>query len=114
MPPKNGIAIYNVIVLCVFGQEYGKSNLAEQLLVTEMNLTQSKEDLEALKSCIDTIVEVFLPPATQIPDPSHQHQQSLPLQPKLYDTPEDIKRVRDWAISVVQCGVSTEGQDYRG
>lgn len=60
-----------------------------------------------LKSCIDTIVEVFLPPASQLPDPSHQHQQALPLQPKLYDTPEDVQRVRDWAISVVQCGVST-------
>ena len=88
-------------------QEFGKSNLAEQLLVTEMNMSQSKEDMKVLKGCIDVIVEMFSPPATQRSDESHQHQQVLPLQPKLYDTPEDVKRVRDWAISVVKCGLNT-------
>lgn len=89
-------------------QEFGKSNLAEQLLVTQMNLTQSQEDVKVLKSCIETVVEAFLPPTTQLPDPTHQHQQPLPLQPKLYDTAEDVKRVRDWAVSVVKCGLSTK------
>lgn len=75
-----------------------------------MNLSQVKEDVTVLRSCIDTIIEVFSPPTTQLPDPSHQHQQKFPLQPKLYDTAEDVKRIRDWAISVVKCGVSTRDE----
>lgn len=84
---------------------YGKSNLAEQLLITQMNLSQLKKDMELLQSGIDTIVEVFSPPAThnQPPDPSHQ--QVLPLPPKLYETSEDVQRLRDWAVSVVKFGV---------
>ncbi len=78
-----------------------------------MNLSQMQEDMVVLKSCIDSIVEVFSPPPSQLPDPTHQHQQRLHLQPKRYDTSEDVKRARDWAISVVECGVNTRNETIK-
>ena len=84
-------------------QEYGKSNLAEQLLVTQMNLSQLNKDMEVLKSGIDAIIEVFSPS----PPVDSAHQQTLPLPPKLYETSEDVQRLRDWAVSVVKFGVKS-------
>lgn len=82
---------------------YGKSNLAEQLLVTQMNLSQLNKDMELLQSGIDAIIEVFSPSPPL--DPSHQ--QTLLLPPKLYETSEDFQRLKDWAVSVVKFGVKT-------
>ena len=84
-------------------QVYGKSNLSEQLLVTQLNLSQLNKDMELLKSGIDTIIEVFSPSPPL--DPSHHLM--LPLPPKLYETSEDIQRLKDWAVSVVKFGVKS-------
>lgn len=84
---------------------YGKSNLVEQLMVTQMNLSQLKKDVELLKSGIEDIVEVFSPSAAHNQSPDSSHQQILPLPPKLYETSEDIQRLKDWAVSVVKFGI---------
>lgn len=68
-----------------------------------MNLSQLNKDMELLKSGVDAIIEVFSPSPPL--DPSHQ--QTLPLPPKLYETSEDIQRLKDWAVSVVKFGVKS-------
>lgn len=74
-----------------------------------MNFSQLNKDMELLKSGIDAIVEVFSPAPSdsQSPPPDPSHQQVLPLPPKLYETSEDIQRLKDWAVSVVKFGVKT-------
>ena len=72
-----------------------------------MDLSQLNKDMDILKSCINTIVTIFSPEEDQLFNPDHQHQQKFPLQPKMYETTEDAKRMRDWAISVVKCGINS-------
>lgn len=101
------------ILLFFLLQECGKNDITAQLMVTQVDLSQLNKDKDTLKSCIESIVKVFSPLDEQLSDPTHQHQQKFPLQPKLYDTPEDVERVRDWAISVVKCGVDTKDKTIK-
>lgn len=78
-----------------------------------MNLSQLRKDTDILKTCVGTIVEVFSLPAIQLPDPTHQHQQTVPLQPKLYETSQDVKRISDWAVSTVKCGIKTRDESIK-
>ncbi len=91
-------------------QVYGKSNIAEQLLITQMNFSALTKDMELLKSGIDAIVEVFSPPPHS---PDSAHQRASPLPPKLYETSEDVQRLRDWAVSVVKFGVKTREETIK-
>jgi hypothetical protein len=68
-----------------------------------MNLSQLNKDMKVFKSGIDDIIEVFSPS----PQVDSSQQQVLPLPPKLYETSEDVQRLKDWAVSVVKFGVKS-------
>ena len=52
----------------------------------------------------------ILPKEDELPNPLHQYQQRFPMQPKTYETAEDMKRLKDWAVSVVKCGLNSRNK----
>lgn len=99
------LVVFIIVTEISYVKEYGKSNVEEELLVTKMDRTQLINDLDTLKSCISAITDTFALPENELSDPTHQHQQKFPIQPKMYGTAEDMKRLKDWAVSVVKCGL---------
>ena len=100
--------LYFRYMILLPSQAYGKSNLAEQLLVTQLNLSELKDDMSVLRSCIDTIVGIISPLKSS--DPSHVQQSTHPLQPQQFGTSEDVQRMSDWAVSLVKLGLKTRDE----
>ena len=73
---------------------------------------QLSNDLDVLSSCVDDITDMFAHSLDEMSDPTHQHHQAFPMQPKSYGTAEDSKRLKDWAVSVVKCGLDAKSKAF--
>ncbi len=82
-------------------------------MVTQMDLSQMKKDLDVFRSCIDAIGNVFLPGEGEEEEVSNSPHSTLPLRPKLHDTSEDSRRIKDWIVAVAKKGVDSRDQAIR-
>ena len=75
-----------------------------------MNLSSQSRDLDVLKSGVTSVIEAFTSSQAAVeaePGSSGHAPHAVPQPPKLYETSEDMQRLKDWAVSVAQQGVTS-------